>query len=102
MTEEHVTIRDLQRNAAEIFKRVQEGHTILVTRWGEIVGQITPPDPAEEAIAKAIAEKVLDPAVLDSLPTGTEALEGAPEPLPPGSELSSEVLERLREERDLP
>lgn len=100
MTEEHVTIRELQRNAAEIFKRVQEGHTVLVTRWGEIIGQITPPDPAEEAVAKAIAAKVLDPRVLDSLPTGMEALEGGPEPLPPGAETTAEVLDRLREERD--
>ncbi|WP_155830333.1 type II toxin-antitoxin system Phd/YefM family antitoxin [Glycomyces tenuis] len=100
MTEEHVTIRELQRNAAEIFKRVQEGHTVLVTRWGEVVGQITPPDPANIAIDRAIAAGLLDPAVLDRLPTGPEARNIVREPSPPGTNRGSEAIDRLREERE--
>ncbi|HEU5126975.1 MAG TPA: type II toxin-antitoxin system prevent-host-death family antitoxin [Glycomyces sp.] len=100
MTEEHVTIRELQRNAAEIFKRVQEGHTVLVTRWGEVVGQINPPDPANAAIDKAIASGLLDPADLDKLPTGVEVRNIVREPSPPGTNRGSDAIERLREERE--
>jgi prevent-host-death family protein len=101
MTEEHVTIRELQRNAADIIKRVQEGHTILITRWGEVVGQIVPPDPARAAIDRAIAAGLLDPAVLDTLPTGAEVREIVREPSPPGTNRGSDAVIRLREEREL-
>ncbi|WP_157930539.1 type II toxin-antitoxin system Phd/YefM family antitoxin [Glycomyces xiaoerkulensis] len=100
MTEEQVTIRELQRNAAEIFKRVQEGHTVQVTRWGEIVGQINPPDPANAAIDRAIAAGILDPTTLDSLPTGAEVRELVRESSPPGTNRGSDAVLSMREERE--
>ncbi|MFD4430970.1 type II toxin-antitoxin system Phd/YefM family antitoxin [Nocardia sp. NPDC058497] len=55
MPDERITIRELQRNAADVFDRVRRGQTFVVTRHGETIGRIVPPDPAEEALEQAIA-----------------------------------------------
>lgn len=93
-----ITIRELQRNAAEIFDRAARGESFLVTRRGETVGRILPPDPADEAVQRAIAAGVLDSAVLDSLPS-TADLPRQAESSPPGTRLGSDAIDALREDR---
>ncbi|WP_158675791.1 type II toxin-antitoxin system Phd/YefM family antitoxin [Nocardia stercoris] len=96
--DEKISIRELQRNAADVFDRARQGSSFLVTRHGEPVGRIVPPDPAEEAIAHAIAAGVLDPAVLADLPSAAEAADMTPEPSDPGTRAGSVEIESLRDE----
>ncbi|MFD3507418.1 type II toxin-antitoxin system Phd/YefM family antitoxin [Nocardia sp. NPDC058666] len=93
-----ITIRELQRNAADVFDRARRGQHFTVTRHGETVGRILPPDPAEEAIEQAIANGILDPAILDQLPTGHDTAAIPREPSPPGTRLGSEAIIALRDE----
>jgi prevent-host-death family protein len=93
-----ITIRELQRNAADVFDRAQNGCSFVVTRHGETVGRIVPPDPAEEAVERAVAAGVLDPAVLDDLPSTAEVTEIPREPSPPGTRLGSDAVLSLRDE----
>lgn len=99
LSDEQITIRELQRNAAEVFDRARNGESFVVTRRGETVGRILPPDPAEEAIDQAVADGVLDPAVLDTLPTTAE-LPGQREPSSPGTRSGSEAILEMRAEED--
>lgn len=98
MHDEHITIRELQRNAADVFDRARQGHTFTVTRHGETVGRIVPPDPAEEAIERAIAAGILDPAALADLPAADEVSSMPRESSPPGTRLGSEAIMSMRDE----
>lgn len=97
--DERITIRELQRNAAEVFDRARDGQAFVVTRRGETVGRIVPPDPAEEALENAIADGILDASVLDSLPTTAE-LPRQREASPAGTRLGSEAIIAMREDED--
>lgn len=99
MYDEQITIRELQRNAADVFDRARRGQAFVVTRRGETVGRIVPPDPAEEALERAIADGVLDASVLDSLPTTAE-LPGPREPSPSGTRLGADAIIAMREDAD--
>lgn len=96
--EQRVSIRQLQRNAAEFFDRARRGENFVVTRRGEAIGRIVPPDPVEEAISGAIADGVLDSDALAELPSTAEFLDGPMDPSPPGTRLGSEAISELREE----
>ncbi|MBA0126593.1 type II toxin-antitoxin system prevent-host-death family antitoxin [Haloechinothrix sp. YIM 98757] len=99
--EERITIRELQRNAADVFDRARHGHSFVVTRRGATVGRILPPDPAEEAVKDAVADGILDPDALDGLPSAAEAADMPPEPSPSGTRRGSDAVIALRdEERD--
>lgn len=97
--DERVTIRELQRNAAELFDRARGGAHFVVTRRGEEVGRIVPPDPAAEAVQEAVASGVLDPNVLDGLLAVDDVVDQPGEPSPAGTRLGSEAVMALREER---
>lgn len=55
-----ISIRDLQRNAARVMSQVEHGRSYVVTRHGRTVGRLLPPDPADEAIDRAVAAGLLD------------------------------------------
>jgi prevent-host-death family protein len=93
-----ITIRELQRNAADVLDHVQAGCSFTITRHGVTAARIVPPDPAEEAVERAIAAGVLDPAVLDDLPSTAEVTEISREPSPPGTRLGSDAVLSLRDE----
>jgi prevent-host-death family protein len=97
VSDQRISIRELQRNAADVLDRARQGESFVVTRRGETVARILPPDAAEEAVAQAIADGVLDPAVLDSLPLA-EDLPGPREASPPGTRLGSEAILAMRED----
>ncbi|MGH3518640.1 MAG: hypothetical protein ACRDQ7_14720 [Haloechinothrix sp.] len=63
------------------------------------MGRILPPDPVEEALEKAIAEGVLDPNVLDGLPSTAEVASTTREPSSPGRRPGSDAIIALREDR---
>src|SRR5437879_670380 len=93
--DERITIRDLQRNAAEVFDRARRGENFIVTRRGETVGRILPPDPAEEAVDKAIADGVLSAEILDDLPSTAEVAGMRREPSPAGTRLGTDAIVAL-------
>ncbi|MGP3971118.1 type II toxin-antitoxin system Phd/YefM family antitoxin [Streptomyces sp. 6N223] len=93
-----VTVRDLQRNAAAVLQRIEHGETITVTRRGKTVARIVPPDPAEDAINRAIADGYLDPADLARARTAAESARRHPAPTAPDEKPATQVLAELREE----
>jgi prevent-host-death family protein len=59
-----ISIRDLQRNAADVLSRVEHGASFNVTRHGRTVGRLLPPDPAAEAVNRAIENGLISAADL--------------------------------------
>ncbi|WP_306317716.1 MULTISPECIES: type II toxin-antitoxin system Phd/YefM family antitoxin [unclassified Streptomyces] len=92
-----ITVRDLQRNAAAVLKRLEHGETIVVTRHGKTVARILPPDPAEEAINQAAAEGIIDPAELGRARTARQTARVRRAPASPDGDVASEALRSLRE-----
>ncbi|MFV2198280.1 type II toxin-antitoxin system Phd/YefM family antitoxin [Nocardiopsis sp. LOL_012] len=96
--EEHrITIRELQRNAAEVFDRARHGESFTVTRHGQVVGRVLPPDAEEEALMSAVDRGLLDPHVLETLPKAGEAVGMPREESPPGTRLATDALTELRD-----
>ncbi|MGW5875014.1 type II toxin-antitoxin system Phd/YefM family antitoxin [Nocardiopsis terrae] len=100
-TKDHrITIRELQRNAADVFDRAGRGESFTVTRRGVTVGRVLPPDEAEEALTAAVDRGLIDPHDLDDLPTAGEAVGMVREESPPGSRLATDALAELRAAED--
>ncbi|GHC98370.1 hypothetical protein GCM10007079_52650 [Nocardiopsis terrae] len=100
-TKDHrITIRELQRNAADVFDRAGRGESFTVTRRGVTVGRVLPPDDAEEALTAAVDRGLIDPHDLDDLPTAGEAVGMVREESPPGSRLATDALAELRAAED--
>lgn len=92
-----ISIRDLQRNAADVMTRVEHGTSYVITRHGRTVGRLLPPEPGDEAINQAIAEGILDAGDLAHARTATQVARITPEPTAdPGSRPASDALEDLR------
>jgi len=92
-----LSIRELQRNAAEVMTRVEHGTSYVITRHGRTVGRLLPPEPGDEAINKAIAEGILDAADLAHARTAAQVARIIPEPAEdPDSRPASDALARLR------
>ncbi|WP_306367682.1 type II toxin-antitoxin system Phd/YefM family antitoxin [Nocardiopsis sp. CC223A] len=100
LMEHQITIRELQRNTAEVIDRARRGEHFLITRHGEIVGRLVPPDPAEEALTRAVNNGLIDLRDLESLPTAGEAAGMPREPSPAGTRPASDALLELREEEE--
>ncbi|MHC0430853.1 type II toxin-antitoxin system Phd/YefM family antitoxin [Streptomyces sp. O3] len=92
-----ITVRDLQRNAAAVLKRLDHGETITVTRHGRTVARILPPDPAEEALNQAVTEGIIDPAELARARTAAQTSRIKREPASPDGDAASDALHALRE-----
>lgn len=93
-----ITVRDLQRNAAAVLKRLEHGETITVTRHGRTVARIIPPDPAEEAINQAVADGLIDLTELARARTAAQTAHIRTAPSAPGDIPLSQTLAELREE----
>lgn len=92
-----LSIRELQRNAADVMTRVEHGTSYVITRHGRTVGRLLPPEPGDEAINEAIEAGVIDPGDLARARTAAQVARIAPEPAEdPGSRPASEALARMR------
>jgi prevent-host-death family protein len=90
-----IPIRQLQRHASELLDRVAAGETLEITRNGQLVGVIVPPDPRQQVIDELLAEGFLTPEQL--VKPGLAGIK------PLDMELStslSDALRELREEED--
>jgi prevent-host-death family protein len=94
-----ISIRDLQRNAAHVLSQVEHGASFTVTRHGRTVGRLLPPDPATEAVNRAVADGLLDAADLVRARTAQQVARTPREPASAGGQNSlSDALARLRED----
>ncbi|MBA2947117.1 type II toxin-antitoxin system Phd/YefM family antitoxin [Streptomyces himalayensis] len=93
-----ITVRDLQRNAAAVLKRLEHGETISVTRHGRTVARIIPPDPAEEAINQAVSDGLIDLTELSRARTAAQTARIRTAPSAPGETPLSQTLTELRDE----
>jgi prevent-host-death family protein len=92
-----LSIRDLQRNAADVMTRVEHGTSYVITRHGRTVGRLLPPEPGDEAINQAIAEGILDAEDLAHARTATQVARIMPEPTAdPDGRPASDALAELR------
>jgi prevent-host-death family protein len=97
-SDNQVSIRELQRAAANVLKRVEHGEAITITRHGRAIARILPPDPVEEALHLAAEAGILDLGALDSAPTAARMASRPPAPYAPGEESLSSALTALRDE----
>ncbi len=75
-----ISIRELQRNAADVMTRVEQGTSYVITRHGRTIGRLLPPEPGDEAINQAIAEGILDAGDLAHARTAAQVARITPEP----------------------
>lgn len=93
----HISIRELQRNAAAVLSGVERGQSYLVTRRGRTVGRLLPPDAADHAIGAAVDRGTLDPAVHTQARTARQSAAIRPAGAPgPGGRSISDALDELR------
>jgi len=92
-----LSIRDLQRNAADVMTRVEQGTSYVITRHGRTVGRLLPPEPGDEAINQAIAEGILDAGDLAHARTAAQVARITPEPTTdPGGRPANDALAEIR------
>ncbi len=97
LSDNSISIRDLQRNAADVMTRVEHGTSYVITRHGRTVGRLLPPEPGDEAINQAIAEGILDAGDLAHARTAAQVARITPEPTAdPHSRPASDALAGLR------
>jgi prevent-host-death family protein len=94
-----LSIRDLQRNAAEVMTQVANGRHYVITRHGRTVGRLLPPEPGQDAINQAIAEGILDAGDLAHARTARQVADLTPEPTAdPAARPATDALARMRAE----
>lgn len=95
-----ITVRELARNTAQVLARVGGGETIEVTRNGEPVAVLSPPDIEEITIRGLIKAGILPPDWREQQAELKIYLRDNP-PLPaePGERPLSETLIEMREDR---
>ena len=94
-----VTVRELSRHTAKVLARVGAGETIEITRNGEPVAMLSPPDIEEITIRGLIKVGILPPDWREQQAKLRQYLKDNP-PLPaePGQRPLSEILIEMREE----
>ncbi|MBE3000942.1 type II toxin-antitoxin system prevent-host-death family antitoxin [Nocardiopsis sp. HNM0947] len=98
--EQRISIRDLQRNAADVFDRAKQGESFTVTRRGMAVGRVLPPDEREADLMDVVERGLIDLDDLDGLPGASEAKDMEREPSDPGTRPATDALAELRAEED--
>jgi prevent-host-death family protein len=95
-----ITVRELARNTANVLERVGAGETIEVTRNGELVAVLSPPDIEEATIRGLIKVGILPPDWRERQAELRRYIRDNP-PLPaePGERPLSETLIEMREDR---
>ena|SRR2546422_6131005 len=95
-----VTVRELARNTAEVLARVGRGETIEVTRNGEPVAMLSPPEIEDVTIRGLIKAGILPTDWRAQQAELREYLrENPPEPAEPGERPLSETVIEMREDR---
>ncbi|MFJ4901608.1 type II toxin-antitoxin system Phd/YefM family antitoxin [Streptomyces sp. NPDC088727] len=92
-----ITVRDLQRNAAAVLVRLEQGETFTVTRHGRTVARIVPPDPAEEAVNQAVADGLIDLTELSRARTAAQTARVRTAPSTAADVPLTQALEELRD-----
>jgi prevent-host-death family protein len=99
LSDNTLSIRDLQRNAAEVLTRVEHGNSYVITRHGRTVGRLLPPEPGDQAINQAIADGILDAGDLAHARTAAQVARIRPEPTDdPATRPASAALADLRDD----
>jgi prevent-host-death family protein len=94
-----ITVRELSRHTAQVLDRVDAGETIEVTRNGEPVAVLSPPDVEEATVRGLIKAGILPPDWRDRQARLRQRLrDNPPPPAEPGQRPLSEVLIEMREE----
>ena len=94
-----ITVRELARNTAKVLARVGGGETLEVTRNGEPVAVLSPPDIEEITIRGLIKAGILPPDWREQQAELRRRLrEESIPPTPPGQRPLSEVLIEMRNE----
>jgi prevent-host-death family protein len=94
-----VTVRELARNTAEVLARVGRGETIEVTRNGEPVAMLTPPEIEESTIRRLIKAGILPKDWREQQKELFRYLrDNPPEPTPPGEKPLSQTIIEMRDE----
>jgi prevent-host-death family protein len=94
-----ITVRELSRHTAQVLERVDAGETIEVTRNGEPVAVLSPPD-VEEATVRGLIKAGILPADWRERQAALRQhlLDNPPPPAEPGQRPLSEILIEMREE----
>lgn len=94
-----ITVRELSRHTAHVLERVDAGETIEVTRNGEPVAVLSPPDVEEATVRGLIKAGILPPDWREQQAELRQyLLDNPPLPAEPGQRPLSEVLIEMREE----
>ena len=94
-----ITVRELSRHTAQVLERVGAGERFEITRNGQPVAVLSPPDIEEVTIRGLIKAGILPPDWRERQASLRQFLrENPPEPTPPGHRPLSEVLIEMREE----
>lgn len=96
---QQITVRELVRNTSKVLARVGGGETLEVTRNGEPVAVLSPPDIEEITIRGLIKAGILPPDWREQQAELKRWLRDyEPPPTPPGQRPASEVLIEMRNE----
>ena len=94
-----ITVRELSRHTAQVLERVVAGERFEITRNGQPVAVLSPPDIEEVTIRGLIKAGILPPDWRErQKELFQELYENPPPPTPPGQKPLSQVLIEMREE----
>lgn len=97
---QQITVRELVRNTSKVLARVGGGETLEVTRNGEPVAVLSPPDIEEITIRGLIKAGILPPDWREQQAELKQWLrENPPLPAEPGQRPLSEIVSEMREDR---
>lgn len=96
---ERISVRELARNTAQVLARVGAGERFEITRNGEPVAVLSPPDIEDSTIRGLIKADILPPDFRERQAKLRRFLrDHEPAPTPPGQRPLSETLIEMRDE----